>query len=300
MGKRVLLAVNTRARHGRIARERVVETLRARGHQIVEPPDDADPGALSRAIVARRDDVDVVAVGGGDGTLLRAIAGLIETKLPLAVLPLGTFNELARTLGIPAEIEAATALLDDGAPLAIDVGRVNGVPYFNEASVGLSTRVTRLQTPDVKRRLGLLAVPITTLRALRWARPMHLEIGSANGDTCRLRAVQLTVANSYRFGGVVENPEASLEDGQAWLYALDAQNFWHTVRILGAVALHRFAQAPEVVALKSARFTVRPVHGHRHRVFADSEEVTRLPATFDVVNRAVTVLVPADRVPAIR
>ncbi|HZX67670.1 MAG TPA: hypothetical protein VFE70_02245, partial [Candidatus Elarobacter sp.] len=108
------------------------------------------------------------------------------------------------------------------------------------------------------------------------------------------------VANNYRFGGVVENPEASLEDGRLWLYAIDVQDFWHTVRILAAVALHRFAHAPEVFALKGRSFTVRSVHGHRHRVFADSEEVTRLPAVFDVANRAVTVLVPPERVPAIR
>ena len=300
MGKRVLLAVNTRARRGQNARDRVVAALRARGHEVTIPPLDADRGSLSKAILARRDEVDVVVVGGGDGTLLGALEGLIETKLPLVVLPLGTFNELARTLGIPTDLDAATALVDDGVPLAIDVGRANGVPYFNEASVGLSTRVTRLQTPDVKRRFGLLAMPLTTLRALRWARPMHLEIECGGGAKQRVRAVQLTVANSYRFGGVVENPEASLEDGQLWLYAIDVQNFWHTVRIVAAVALHRFAHTPEVNALKGRSFIVRSVHGHRHRVCTDSEEVTRLPATFDVLNRAVTVLVPPERVPAIR
>jgi diacylglycerol kinase (ATP) len=300
MGKRVLLAVNTRARHGQNARERVVAALRARGHEVTVPELDSSRGALSRAILACRGEVDVVVVGGGDGTLLGALEGLIETKLPLVVLPLGTFNELARTLGIPTDLDAAAALVDDGVTLEIDVGRANGVPYLNEASIGLSTRVTRLQTPDVKRRLGLLAVPITTLQALRWARPMHLEIECGDGGNQRIRAVQLTVANSYRFGGVVENPEASLEDGQLWLYAIDAQSFWHTVRIVVAVALRRFAHTPEVNARKDRRFDVRSVHGHRHRVYADSEEVTRLPATFDVLSRAVTVLVPPGRVPAIR
>jgi diacylglycerol kinase family enzyme len=213
---------------------------------------------------------------------------------------LGTFNELARTLGIPAGLDAAAALIDGGVPFAVDIGSANGVHYFNEASIGLSTRVTRLQTGDVKRRLGMLAIPITTLRALRWARPMHLEIESEDGAKRRVRAVQLTVANSYRFGGVVENPEGSLEDGQLWLYSIDSQGFWHTVRLLVAVALHRFAHTPEVVAVKGRRFAVRSVHGHHHRVDADSEEITRLPAEFGIVNRGVTVLVPPDRVPVIR
>jgi YegS/Rv2252/BmrU family lipid kinase len=300
MGKRVLLAVNTRARRGRGVLGRVAAALRSRGHEVVALPPEALRDGLSQAIVARRDDVDVVVVGGGDGTLLRAIDGLIETKLPLVVLPLGTFNELARTLGVPADLDAAAALVDDGVPFALDVGSANGVHYLNEASVGLSTRVTSLQTRDVKRRLGMLAVPFTTLRALRWARPMHLEIESEDGTQRRVRAVQLTVANSYRFGGVVDNPEGSLADGQLWLYSIDSQGFWHTCRLLLAVALHRFARASEVVAVKGRRFVVRSVHGHRYRVDADSEPVTRLPAEFTIANRALTVLVPQDRVPAIR
>jgi diacylglycerol kinase family enzyme len=112
MGKRVLLAVNTRARRGRGVLGRVAAALRSRGHEVVALPPEALRDGLSQAIVARRDDVDVVVVGGGDGTLLRAIDGLIETKLPLVVLPLGTFNELARTLGVPADLEAAAALVD--------------------------------------------------------------------------------------------------------------------------------------------------------------------------------------------
>jgi diacylglycerol kinase (ATP) len=296
MARRVLLAVNVRARRGRTAQADAAAALRERGHEVIPVDLDASRDGLSRAIVALRERVDVVCVGGGDGTLLRALDGLIETKLPLAVLPLGTFNELARTLGVPADPKAVAALVEGGVALALDVGRVNGVHYLNEASVGLSTRVTRLQTGEVKRRLGMLAVPLTTLRALRWARPLHLEIESDDGAKRVVRAVQLTVANSYRFGGIVENPEASLEDGRLWLYSIDARGVLHTLALLVSVALRRFQHAPEVMAVRGERFVVRSVHGHAHRVFADSEEVARLPAEFTIVRGGVTVLVPADRV----
>src|SRR6202011_2543851 len=116
------------------------------------------PGDLSRAIVAHRDDVDAVVLGGGDGALLHAADGRIESKLRHAILPPGPFNELARPLGVPSSPEAVAALIDDGVPLALDMGCVNGVHYFNEASVGLSTRVARLQTTAVKRALGMLAI----------------------------------------------------------------------------------------------------------------------------------------------
>jgi YegS/Rv2252/BmrU family lipid kinase len=261
---------------------------------------DGTTGQLSRAIVKHRDQVDLVVVGGGDGTLLTAIDGLLETKLPLAILPLGTFNELARTLGVPTGVDGVAALLDDGVPFALDLGCVNGIHYFNEASIGLSTRVARLQTGTLKRALGMLTIPVTTLRALRHVRPLHLEVEAADGTRERMRAIQLTVANSYRFGGVVENPDASLEDGELWLYAIAGSGLRHTLQILAAVALRRFQHAPDVVAVRGTRFVVRSVHGRRHRVYADSEHVTSLPAEFTIIRRGVTILVPPDRVASIR
>ena len=300
MAKRVLLAINARARRGREAAARAVDAIRALGHQIVEIGQDVAPADLSQAIRAQQDKVDVVVVGGGDGTLLSALDGLVESKLPLVILPLGTFNELARTLGVPTDPDAVAALIDQGSPVHLDVGRANGVRYFNEASLGLSTRVTRLQTGEVKRRLGMLAIPVTTLRALRFARPMHLEIESEDGSKRRVRALQLTVANSYRFGGVVDNPEASLEDGQLWLYSIDVGAWWHTLGILLAVAARRFPHAPDTMAVRGSRFVVRSVHGRRHHVYADSESVTQLPAEFTIEKGAVTVLVPAAAVGNIR
>jgi YegS/Rv2252/BmrU family lipid kinase len=300
MVKRVLLAVNSRARRGRKLRERAAAAIRARGHEIVEIAKEIPPSELSAAIRAHKDDVDVVVVGGGDGTLLSAIDGLVETKLPLVILPLGTFNELARTLGVPGDPVPAAALIDEGVPVQLDVGRVNGVRYLNEASIGLSTRVTRLQTGEVKRRLGMLAIPVTTLRALRWARPMHLEIESDDGSKRIMRALQLTVANSYRFGGVVDNPEASLDDGLLWLYSIDVHAWWHTLGILLAVAVRRFPHAPDTTAVRGRRFVVRSVHGRRHHVYADGESVARLPAEFTIENRAITVLVPPGAAENIR
>ncbi|MDB5069068.1 MAG: hypothetical protein JWM87_179 [Candidatus Eremiobacteraeota bacterium] len=300
MAKRVLLAVNARARRGREALATTAQAFRERGHEVIEIARDAPPQELSSAILAHKDKVDVVVVGGGDGTLLTALKGLVDSKLPLVILPLGTFNELARTLGVPSDPDAVAALVDEGEPLALDVGCVNGVYYWNEASVGLSTRVTRLQTGEVKRRLGMLAVPVTTLRALRFARPLHLEIESEDGSKRVVRAIQLTVANSYRFGGVVDNPEASLEDGQLWLYSIDVRHWWHAIGILAAIAVRRFPHAPDTLAVRGKRFVVRSLHGHGHPVYADSEHVTKLPAEFTILNHGVTVLVPKDRVPNIR
>ncbi len=299
MPKRVLLAVNTKARRGRDARDQAAAAFRARGHTVIELQTSGAPGELSRAIVARASEADVVAVGGGDGTVVSALAGLRATGLPLLALPLGTFNELARTLGIPFDVEQAAALIDDGVPYRIDVARANEFEYVNEASIGLSTSVARLQTGAVKKRLGMLAIPVTTLRALRYARPFHVDVEFDDGTTRRFRTIQLTVANSYRFGGVVENPEAAIDDGKLWLYTIDIKHWWHAFGILASVLLRRFPHAPDVIALRGHKFVVR-THRRPHRVYADSEPATHTPTTFTVDREAVTVLVPPKSVEAIR
>lgn len=300
MPRRVLLAVNERARRGRNARERAAAALRARGHTVIEIEVHGHGHTLSEAIVAHRDDVDAVVVGGGDGTLLTALDGLITSGLPLVILPLGTYNELARTLAIPAKPDAVAALVDDGVPLPLDVGSGNGRYYLNEASVGLSTRIARLQTVKVKSRWGMLAVPLTTLRALRWMRSMHLEIEDEAGNRRIVRAVQLTVANSYRFGGFVENPQGSLEDGRLWLYSIDVHGVLHTLGLLLSILMRRFPNTPDVVAIPGRKFIVRSVHGRHYRVLADSEHVTNLPTEFSIVPHGITVLVPESTARAVR
>ena len=252
--------------------------------------DTRSPADLERAIVRWRGRIDVAAIGGGDGTLISAIGGLRSVGVPLLILPLGTINELARTLGIPFDIGAACALLETGTRHAIDVGRVNGFWFFNEASIGLSTHVAREQTGEVKSRWGMLAIPLATVRAWRSLRPYHLDVELDNGEHTSFRTVQLTVANSYRFGGLVENTTARIDDGTLDLYSIDLQRWWDALEILGAVAVKRFPDAKGVQTLRGRRFVVRG--RHRHHVFADGEPATKTPAEFTVVPQAISVYVP--------
>jgi diacylglycerol kinase (ATP) len=211
--------------------------------------------------------------------------------VPLLILPLGTINELARTLAIPADIESACGLLETGRTHAIDVGCVNGFWFFNEASIGLSTHVAREQTGEVKSRWGMLAIPVATLRAWRSLRPYHLDVERDDGARVSFRTMQLTVANSYRFGGVVENTQARIDDGTLDLYSIELRRWWHPFEIIGAVALKRFPDAKGVQTMRGRRFLIRG--RHRHHVYADGEPATRTPAEFVVVPQAITVYVPA-------
>ncbi len=288
----MLLAVNLharRARRARDARDRAEARLRAAGHSVTVIECDRDAERFSAAIARHRGAIDVAAIGGGDGTLISALAGVRAAGVPLLVLPLGTVNELARTLSIPFDVEAACALIDHGALRRIDVGSVNGRLFFNEASIGLSARVSAEQTEEVKSRFGMLAILVATLRALGSMRPYHLDVESEHG-TRRFRTVQLTVANSYRFGGVVENSEARIDDGYLDLYSIDLRHWWDALSVIASVALRRFPKSHCVTDLRGRRFFVSA--RRRHRVFADGEHATYTPAEFTILRRALDVFVP--------
>ena len=119
---------------------------------------------------------DRIVIGGGDGTISSALSELLRLDKPLAVLPLGTANDFARTLGVPADAMAAAEVALSGREHRIDVGSVNGRPFINVASVGLAAKVTEGNPRRLKRRWRVLSYLISLWRAVWAARPFYLEI----------------------------------------------------------------------------------------------------------------------------
>ena len=98
------------------------------------------PASIEQLRVTIRDvgpTVDRIVVAGGDGTLAAALPALLEVERPLAVIPLGTANDFARNLGLPAGRTEQLALVAEGAVRRVDLGSVNGRPFLNAASIGL-------------------------------------------------------------------------------------------------------------------------------------------------------------------
>ncbi len=273
------LVINTRSRRGAQAAPAVRAALHDAGIEFAEDgwPDDVAGS------------VDCIIAAGGDGTLLSAIASALGRDLPLGVIPLGTFNDLARTLRIPMDVHHAVAVIADGHERSIDVGRVNGRYFVNESSIGISSRISRLQTPRLKQRLGLLAVLITAIRAFRHARPIHAEVVHADGID-RLRTIQMTIANSFRFGGFLSVADAAIDDGWLDLYSVDIENAWEAFSIGRAILEGRRKDVPGLRTLRGKRFEVRT--RRPHHITADAEPAGTTPATFEILPKALRVFVP--------
>src|SRR5262249_30655991 len=139
---RALLLVNRKARLGRSLPAAALDPLTRAGFELIEECVDRRE-LMSQAVPAYRHRADALVIRGGDGTLSAAAAGLVEAQLPLGIIPLGTANALARTLGLPTDPVAAADVICQRHLRRIDLGWVNGTHFFNIASVGLGTRISR-------------------------------------------------------------------------------------------------------------------------------------------------------------
>lgn len=272
---RVRLVVNPRSRRGPLFAGAVRDGMRRRGVEIAE----------SQGV----DGIDAIVVAGGDGTLVGELPRAIALGIPIGIVPLGTFNELARTLGIPLDVEGACDVIAAGNTRRIDAARVNGTYYLTEASIGISSRLARRQRPEEKQRFGLLAIVASALTAVRFARSFHAEI-SYDGTKERVRAVQLTVANSQRFGGFITVEDAAIDDGELDLYAVEVHSVGQLLAVAGAIVSGNRRSAQGLRTYRAKQFDVwtrRP-----HHISADGEPAGKTPARFELLAGAVRVLVP--------
>jgi YegS/Rv2252/BmrU family lipid kinase len=289
MTRRALLIINSKSRTGASQLEAASEKLRAAG---IEPVscDCGSRDEMSPMIVRRADEVDMVVVGGGDGTMNAAALGVIEAELPLGILPLGTANDLARTLGIAPDLDEAVKIIASGKTRKIDLGIVNGQPFFNVASLGLSAQLAQKLTGDIKRRFGRLGYTLVALRVLARARPFNAVI-SSEADSVRVRTLQIAVGNGrYYGGGNAVEKDAAIDDEHLDLYSLEFTRAWKLAMMARSFRFGEHGAWREVRAVRAQEFDIktripRPIN-------ADGEIVTHTPAHFSIKPGSVTVFTP--------
>jgi diacylglycerol kinase (ATP) len=290
MTQKALLLINHHARRGKQNITTVIEQLQAGGLELLEakiPP----PRQLSDLIRQYQGQVDRVIIGGGDGTLNAAIAGLLDTQLPLGILPLGTANDLARTLKISDDLVQACQVIAAANPQPVDVGWVNGQYFFNVASLGLSVKITRQLTKEVKQQWGVLAYAVTAFKVLYGSRLFHAEIRFADGQVKPLKTVQIAVGNGRFYGGgMAIAPTATINDGRLDLYSLGLEHWWQLLALLPLLHRGHHASTPWSDSWEGQEFHV---HTRRPRsINTDGEITTSTPAHFRVLPNALKIFTP--------
>jgi YegS/Rv2252/BmrU family lipid kinase len=219
------------------------------------------------------------------------------TDALLAIVPLGTSNDVARSLGIPPDgREAAEIVAGKPRVCAIDAGRVelDGTEriFLNAATGGLNVAFAERATDSsLRKRFGGLTYPVAAARALREYEPFEcaLEYG---GSTETLRAVHLSVSNAPVFGGLLgmRVPGASMTDGKLDVIAAERLSVARLVLAVVDALIGRHRPVHHVHTMKVDRLRVSSPDDQE--IALDGEVLGTLPAEFEVLPGAVRVVVP--------
>ena len=207
----VLVIHGSRADHADV--RHLVDWVRQKGH-LVEALVTYEPGdATAFAADAARRGVDVVAAVGGDGTVNEVVNGLDGYDVPLGVIPVGTANDFARQVGIPADADHAMDVILQRKPRRLDTASLNGRRFLNVSTAGIGAEATAETPPEAKESFGAIAYLISGMRKLADLRPQTARFAGDgfeyNGEFLMF-AVGLTRASG---GGTLVTPMASATDG---------------------------------------------------------------------------------------
>jgi diacylglycerol kinase (ATP) len=289
MPSRALLLLNPRARRGAEAAGDIAAGLRRAG---LEPVVEAtgDPSSLAGVIRRHAAEVDRVVVAGGDGTVNQVVQVLVELGLPLAIIPAGTANNMARTVGLPLDLEGATAVAAGSHRRPVDLGRVNGRWFCTTASIGLSVQITEELSPDLKRRLGPVAYALSALKVLRRSHPFHADVSWESGSR-HTRTVQIVVGNGRYYGAALAvAPDATIDDARLDLYSLEVDHWWELLKVAPFLKWGTHVKRREVEALRAKVFDIRT--RRPMPIDVDGELGAETPGRFEVVPRALEVFTP--------
>jgi undecaprenyl-diphosphatase len=267
------------------------------GITVVEQIDLPDKRKLADVVALPPAQRPLVIAAGGDGTVGAAADELAGTDAVLAILPLGTSNDVARSLGISPDPRQAALQIGSGVVRAIDTGQViveGARPrhFVHAATVGINVQFAELATRSaLRRRFGRLTYAVAGVKALRKHEPFDCEL-SYDGTSEKLRLVQLSIVNAPVFGGALDLrvPGARMDDRSLVVIAVEEGS---PVRLmLGTLAsmVGRRQNAPGVRALRTKLLDVHVAH--RVDVALDGEITTNLPAEFTVAADALHVLTP--------
>lgn len=264
---------------------------RAPGAEIViaSRPEELAP-ALCRA---RTSPAEFIFAGGGDGTLRCVAESIAGTGKVLGVLPLGTVNHFARSLGLPAGLDAALSALEGASPSAIGVGEVNGRLFLNNSTLGLYPRVVRGRD-FLRSRAGVSKWPAMARAAARTvARPEGgwLEL-AGEGEAFTLRSPFVFVTAHDFLLGALPLLEGGVGPGELGVCAASAETATERLALIARVAAGALSSGRSVRAFKTRSLVVKGAAPRLHATLDGEVMTLEAPLVYRARPGALRVLAP--------
>ena len=283
------LLLNGHAGDGRA--RRWLRTLADNPEVDVRAPGSADGmrQELRRLIDAR---AERVVVAGGDGTIHHAIQELAGSNVELGIVPLGSGNDLARSLELPLTASPALERALRGERSTIDLGHVDGEYFAVVAGLGIDGDVLEHLADRPAWFRGRAIYPLAVMQVLPKFEPPRLEI-ELDGQRVDGEFVIAVFANAPYYGGGMQiAPPAALDDGVLDVVLLRYTKRWRTLHLMAEAYRGSHLRRDDVEHYRARQVTVRAVNGPR-RLNGDGERLTQLhadPTTIGLVSGALHVV----------
>ena len=233
---------------------------------------------------------DVVAVFGGDGTVMEVARGVLGSEVPMAILPGGTANLMSVELNIPKDLsKAAEIAANPDSPIdSIDVGEIGGSFFLLRVGLGIAAQKVELADRDMKDRYGIMAYSIAAMKAMKDAKQVKYKF-ILDGEEFEAEGITCLVDNAGNFGvsGISASQDISVSDGYLDVILVRDRSFRTFVDIGKSVT----ASAPSSDAIyhwqaKEIYIETDPIQS----VQVDGEIGWQTPVSIKIIPSAVRVL----------
>lgn len=290
--KEAVLVVNAHSRKGKDLFEQARDKFEKAGIRLIAAHGIEDPTQMDATVAkAVADGAPMVIVGGGDGSMSGTVDELVGKNVVFGVLPLGTANSFARTLGLPLDLDGAVQAIANGKRRRVDLGMIEGDYFVNAASLGLSPIIGRTVPHKLKRYLGRIGYLMWALKCSVGFRAFRLTI---DDGTCerRMWSTEVRILNGPYHGGVELSDHADVDTGEIVVQAVVGRSKprlawdWYAK----FVKLRDRDSHTEEFHGKSFRINTHPPQ----RISIDGEVLATTPVIAKIAAGAIEVAVPAD------
>lgn len=259
-----------------------------------------EPG--QQAVEAIAAGADLIIASGGDGTVSAVAEAVMQTDIPLGVIPRGTANAFSVALGIPTNLRDACDTILAGTTKQVDVATCNGAPMVLLAGIGFEAETVERANREMKNRFGILAYIVAGMQQLADQEAFDAEI-EINGEISTFQCGAITVANAapptsvmaQGFGEVL--CDDGLLDVTIGLTPVEAQGLGARLQGMGAIAdlftaalAKRPTQNEDILSLRVPSLTVTT--NPPQKVVVDGEIIGTTPVAFECIPKGLTVFAP--------
>ncbi len=237
---------------------------------------------------AVRSKAPIVVLIGGDGTQTIGAAEVAHSNTILGVVPAGTGNSFAESLGIKTLDQAYDAIAN-GNVERVDVGVVNGMRFANFATVGLASLIAAKTPRWLKHVFGPVAYGLSAAKPLVRHRPFDVSV-KWKKNRLKICTQQIIIVNGRMFGHTPVTPESTLTDGMLTFFATEGTNPVDVMRTYAAFLTHSQTAIPQAHYFRAEKLTIKT--SRKTLVSVDGSALCKTPAKFSVERNALAVFVP--------